>query len=313
MSLGNFVAFAQYLSMLIWPMIAVGDAVNLLQRGRRPSQRINALLSPSAADIAEPEHPRPLRGTSIEIRDLTFVYPDSEADGRALRSPSIDLDLEEGTTLGIVGLTGSGQEHARAPDSARLRPAARNRAHRRRRRPRPLARRACARPSASCPQDAFLFSATIAENIAFGRPSAPRDEIERAAQLAGIHDEIAAFPQRLRDARRRARPLPVRRPEAARGHRPRPPLSSRGSSCSTTRSRPSTPSARRSSSPICAQFFRGRTCVLIAHRISAVEDADRIIVLDKGRIVETGRHEELVAPRRHLRRDLDAAAGGEEG
>jgi ATP-binding cassette subfamily B protein len=278
--------------MLIWPMIAVGQAVSLLQRGSASLQRINALLSVTA-DIAEPEHPQPLRGTAIEIHGLTFVYPNAEDRTGVPALSEIDLDIPEGTTLGIVGLTGSGKSTLAhliprvfdpPPGTVRIggidvRDAS-------------LAE---LRSSIGLvPQDPFLFSATIAENIAFGRPSAARDEIERAARLAGIHDEILAFPG---------------------GYETR--IGERGLSLSggqkqrvaIARALLSNPRIVVFDDPLSAvdaereevilanlrQFFRGRTCVLIAHRISAVKDADRIVVLDQGRIVEKGRHEELVA------------------
>jgi ATP-binding cassette subfamily B protein len=291
-SLGNFVAFAQYLSMLIWPMIAVGQAVSLLQRGSASLQRINALLSVTA-DIAEPEHPQPLRGMSIEIRGLTFVYPNAEDRTGAPALSEIDLDIPEGTTLGIVGLTGSGKSTLAhliprvfdpPPGTVRIggidvRDASLSEL----------------RSSIGLvPQDPFLFSATIAENIAFGRPSAPRDEIERAARLAGIHDEILAFPGGY-ETRIGERGLALSGGQKQRVAIARALLSS--PRIVVFDDPLSAVDAEREEAILAnlRQFFRGRTCVLIAHRISAVKDADRIVVLDKGRIVEKGRHEELVA------------------
>jgi ATP-binding cassette subfamily B multidrug efflux pump len=293
-SLGDFVAFAQYLSMLVWPMIAVGQAVSLLQRGSASLQRINALLSVTA-DIAEPEHPQPLRGASIEIRGLTFVYPNAEDRTGVPALSDIDLDIPEGTTLGIVGLTGSGKSTLAhliprvfdpPPGTVRIggidvRDAS-------------LAE---LRSSIGLvPQDPFLFSATIAENIAFGRPDAPPDDIERAARLAGIHDEILAFPGGY------ATRIGERGLSLSGGQKQR---------VAIARALLSNPRIVVFDDPLSAvdaereevilgnlrQFFRGRTCVLIAHRISAVKDADHIVVLDKGRIVETGQHEELVGRR----------------
>jgi len=107
-SLGDFVAFTQYLSMLIWPMVAMGWAVNLLQRGRASLERINRLLA-ETPEIAEPAKPRSLRGTRIEIRDLTFAYPSSNGRTSTPALSDIQLTIEEGMTLGVVGLTGSGK------------------------------------------------------------------------------------------------------------------------------------------------------------------------------------------------------------
>lgn len=105
-SLGDFVAFTQYLSMLVWPMISLGWAVNILQRGSASLERIDRLLLVPPA-ITDPPAPRPLRGTDIEINDLTFAYPGK--DGAAPALTGVNLNVEEGTTLGVVGLTGAGK------------------------------------------------------------------------------------------------------------------------------------------------------------------------------------------------------------
>lgn len=291
-SLGDFVAFAQYLMMLVWPMLAVGQAVSLIQRGSASLQRINALLA-LTADIAEPDTPQPVRGASIEVRNLTFVYPGSEERANIAALSDVSLHVPDGATLGIVGLTGSGKStlahlvprvfdppagtvfvggvDVRDLSLAQLRAAV-----------------------GFVPQDAFLFSATIAENIAFGRPAASRDEIVRAAELAGIHDEIAAFVDGY-DTRVGERGLSL-----SGGQKQRVAIA-RALLCD--------PKIVVFDDPLSAvdaereevilanlrQFFRGRTCVLIAHRLSAVKDSDDIVVLDKGRVVERGRHDDLVA------------------
>ncbi|MDP3177861.1 MAG: ATP-binding cassette domain-containing protein, partial [Spirochaetaceae bacterium] len=143
------------------------------------------------------------------------------------------------------------------------------------------------------PQDAFLFSATIAENIAFGRPAATRDEVTRAAELAGIHDEILVFPDGY-ETRVGERGLSL-----SGGQKQRVAIA-RALLCDpriVVFDDPLSAVDAEREEVILAnlrQCFRGRTCVLIAHRLSAVREADEIIVLDKGRIAERGRHEELV-------------------
>jgi ATP-binding cassette subfamily B protein len=289
-SLGNFVAFAQYLSMLIWPMIALGDAVNVFQRGRASLGRIGVLLA-VRPEIVGPEAPRPMQGTRIEIRDLTFAY--SSADGTPFALSGINLDLEEGTTLGIVGMTGSGKSTLAhliprvfdpPPGTVRIGGAD----------VRDVSLAELRKAIGFVPQDAFLFSATIAENIAFGRPNASRAEIERAAQLAGIHDEIAAFPQGY-ETRVGERGLSLsggqkQRVAIARALLLEPQVVIFDDPLSAV-------DAEREEVILAnlREFFHGRTSILIAHRISAVRNADRIIVLDGGRIVDAGRHEELAA------------------
>jgi ATP-binding cassette subfamily B protein len=291
-SLGDFVAFTQYLSMLIWPMISIGWAVNLVQRGRASLGRINKLLA-ETPEIVAPVKPRSLDGTRIEIRDLTFAYP--SADGRA-GTPAlsdIQLTIEEGMTLGIVGLTGSGKSTL-----AHLIPRIFD----------PPVGTICVggidirdidlnelrRSIGFVPQDPFLFSATIAENIAFGQPDAPRAKIEQAAVLAGIHDEIVAFPEGYKTT------VGERGISLSGGQKQR---------VAIARALLLDPRIVLFDDPLSAvdaereefilgklrEFFHRRTSILIAHRISAVMHADQTIVIDKGRIVERGTHDELIA------------------
>ncbi len=291
-SLGDFVAFSQYMMMLTWPMISLGWAVNLLQRGRASLLRINRVLA-VIPQIADPSTPRPHRGTRIEIRGLTFSYPSENGESPVPALADVDLVIEEGTTLGVVGLTGAGKSTLAhliprvfdpppgtvtigGTDVREL----------------PLGKlRALV---GFVPQDPFLFSAAIHENIAFGNPEATLDQVEEAARLAGIDDEIAGFPK---------------------GYETR--VGERGISLSggqkqrvaIARALLLDPRILIFDDPLSAvdaekeefvlnnlrRFFHGRTNVIIAHRISAVMHADRIIVLDKGRIVEAGTHDKLIA------------------
>jgi ATP-binding cassette subfamily B multidrug efflux pump len=291
-SLGDFVAFTQYLSMLIWPMVAMGWAVNLLQRGRASLERINRLLS-ETPEIVEPAKPRPLRGTRIEIRDLTFAYPSGNGRAATPALSDIRLTIEEGMTLGVVGLTGSGKStfahliprifdppvgtvciggvDIRDVDLAELR-----------------------RSIGFVPQDPFLFSASLSENIAFGRPDASQETIEEAATLAGIHEEILGFPEGY---------------ETTVGERGISLSGGQKQRIAIARALLLDPRIVIFDDPLSAvdaereefilgklrEFFHGRTSIIIAHRISAVMHADQTIVIDKGRIVERGAHDELIA------------------
>ncbi len=291
-SLGDFVAFTQYLSMLIWPMIAMGWAVNVLQRGIASLERLNRLLA-ETPEIAEPAKPRSLRGTHIEIRDLTFAYPSTNGRKATPALSDIQLTIEEGTTLGVVGLTGSGKSTL-----AHLIPRIFD----------PPVGTICLggvdiqdialdelrRAIGLVPQDPFLFSASIAENIAFGQPDAAREAIEEAATLAGIHDEILEFPEGY---------------ETTVGERGISLSGGQKQRVAIARALLLKPQILIFDDPLSAvdaereefilgklrEFFHGRTSIIIAHRISAVMHADQTIVIDKGRIVERGTHEELIA------------------
>ncbi len=291
-TLGDFVAFTQYLSMLIWPMISLGMAVNLVQRGRASLGRINRLFA-EKPEIVGPLKPRALTGTRIDIHDLTFAYSSQERRSDSASLSDLQLTIEEGTTLGVVGLTGSGKStlahliprifdppvgticiggtDIRDIDLATLRGSI-----------------------GFVPQDPFLFSATIAENIAFGKPDAGVEEIRRAAEMAGIHEEIAEFPQGY---------------ETTVGERGISLSGGQKQRIAIARALLLDPQIVVFDDPLSAvdaereefilnslrAFFHKRTSIIIAHRISAVMNADRTIVLDKGRIVERGTHDELLA------------------
>ena len=291
-SLGDFVAFTQYLSMLIWPMISLGWAVNLLQRGKASLGRINKMFA-EKPEIVNPVKPRSLGGTRVTIRDLTFAYPTAEGRSATPALSDLQLTIEEGTTLGIVGLTGSGKStlahliprifdppvgtvciggiDIRDIDIAELRGSI-----------------------GFVPQDPFLFSATVAENIAFGNPDATDDQIREAAGMAGMHDEIIDFPQGY---------------ETTVGERGISLSGGQKQRVAIARALLLDPQIVVFDDPLSAvdaereefilnslrEFFHKRTSIIIAHRISAVMNADRTIVLDKGHIVEKGTHEELIA------------------
>ena len=289
-SLGDFVAFTQYLMMLIWPMISLGWAVNLLQRGTASLSRINKLLAVTP-DIVDPPTPRPISETRIEIRDLTFAYPTTDGPPQHPALCDINLSIAEGTTLGIVGLTGAGKStlahlipRVFDPPAGTIRIGGVD--------VRDTSLDELRRLVGFVPQDPFLFSATIAENIAFGAPGAREAEIERAANLAGIHEEIVGFPNGY---------------ETLVGERGISLSGGQKQRLAIARALMLDPTIVLFDDPLSAvdaereefilgnlrEFFHERTSILIAHRISAVMNADRIIVLDKGRIVEAGSHAEL--------------------
>jgi ATP-binding cassette, subfamily B, multidrug efflux pump len=292
LSLGSFVAFSQYLSMLIWPMISLGWAVNVLQRGKASLERINRLLDVPAT-IIDPPSPQQMTGTRIDIEDLSFFYPERDGDGMIPALGGVNLTVEEGMTVGVVGLTGSGKSTlARLiprvfdppPGSVRLGGTD----------VRDLSLATLRETIGYVPQDPFLFSASIHDNIAFGRPDATPKEVEHAAELAGIHDEICEFPRRYDTM------VGERGVSLSGGQKQR---------VAIARALLLEPRILIFDDPLSAvdaekeelvlgnlrTFFSGRTCMIIAHRISAVMHADHILVLDHGRVAEEGTHSELIS------------------
>ncbi|HBR10498.1 TPA: ABC transporter ATP-binding protein [Candidatus Acetothermia bacterium] len=307
LSLGDFVAIGQYVMIISWPMVALGWAVNLIQRGRASLQRINAILSTEPV-ISTPRHPKLFSSSIIEFRNLSFGYnngkpADNSSNGQWERSrrnqtgreivlQNIDLMIEEGMTLGIIGHTGAGKSTL-----IRLIPRIWD--------PPPrtlfiggtdvheLSLKELRRQISVVPQDSFLFSTTLKENIRFGRPEATMDEIERAAQLAEIYDEIREFPQGFNTmVGERGISLSggqKQRLAIARAIILNPRILIIDDSLSAV-------DAEKEEAILdnLQAIFTAKTCIVIAHRVSAVANSDKIIVIDQGRIVESGKHNTLV-------------------
>jgi ATP-binding cassette subfamily B protein len=288
-TLGTFLMFNTYMGLLIWPMIAFGWVVNLMQRGTASLKRINEILT-QAPSIAAPPNPRrlaqPVRG-EIEFRDVGLVYGATRVlDGISLRIPA-------GAVVAIVGHTGSGKttlaelvprlidpsEGAVLVDGVDLRQ---------------LDPAEIRRQIGFVPQETFLFSATLAENIAFGADDAGEDEIRRAAELAGLGPDIEGFPDGLQTVvGERGITLSggqKQRAAIARAILRDPPVLILDDALSSV----DTLTEERILTGL-AQVTRERTTILISHRVSTIRGADRIYVLEHGSIMEQGTHEELLA------------------
>ena len=297
---GNFVAFNTFMMMLTWPIIALGWVVNLVQRGTASVVRIHELLkeTPSidnaAADASIPAGLR-LRG-EISIRDLNFSYRDTS--GHMVEAlHHVSLEIPAGTSLAIVGPTGSGKSTLvgllpRVFDLSPTEGGNRLLLDGRPIQDYPL--EVLRANIAFVPQETFLFSESIRENIAFGAPEATMDQILAAAEAAHIRMEFEEFPlgfetlvgergltlsggQKQRSAIARAL---VRDPAILI-------LDDALASVDTYTEERILEHLR--------EVMRGRTTIFISHRISTVRHADRIAVLDQGRIAEYGTHEELLS------------------
>lgn len=287
MSIGDFVAFQFYLGRMVWPLIAIGWVINLFQRGMASMARLSEILD--VRPDLEPEASEsfgPIRG-EIEFRGLEFAYEERPV----LRG--IDLRIEAGQTVGIVGRTGSGKSTLLALLS-RLYDAPPGMIFVGGRPIESIPRSELRDVIGIVPQETFLFSDSIAGNIRFGRSSATDSEVGEVADLAGLSSDILSFPKGLETiVGERGITLSggqKQRAAIARALVRNPPVLMLDDALSAV----DTATEERILSAL-REIRRGRTVIVVAHRVSSVKDADLIIVLDEGRIVERGDHETLVA------------------
>src|SRR6266576_1525078 len=287
-SVGQFTAFNVYMVQLTWPMIAVGWVVNLFQRGTASVVRIDELLKqqPSIAD-APTATDIPITG-DIEFRNLTFAYPDVPS---VLHD--INLSIPAGTSLAIVGPIGSGKStlvsliprlHDAPPGTVLIdgQPI------------RNFTLSTLRKSIGFVPQETFLFSETIRQNIAFGRPEASPEQVEEAATIAHISTEILEFPKGF-DTEVGERGLTLsggqkQRTAIARAIIRDPKILILDDALASV----DTYTEERILSGL-KRNMEGRTTVFISHRISTARNADQIAVLVAGRIAELGTHDELLA------------------
>ena len=289
LTLGSFVMFHSYLNMLIWPMIAFGWVTNLTQRGAASFGRIREVLAEQPA-IAAPARPvalpQPLRG-EIEIEQVTLHY------GAVRALEGLSLRIEAGQTVAIVGHTGSGKSSLVSLIPRLVDPTA------------GVVRidgvdirqfdpQALRAQIGLVPQETFLFSATIADNIALGAPRATREQIVEAARLAGLEQDIAGFPQGF-DTIVGERGITLsggqrQRTAIARAILRNPAILILDDALASVDTLTEETILQSLSA-----IMRGRTTILISHRVSTVRHADRIFVIEQGRVAESGRHLELIA------------------
>ncbi len=290
-TVGAFVAFGVYLAMLVWPMIALGWAVNLVQRGAASMGRINQLFRERPA-ITQPETtvtlPPARGGRAVEFRDVWFTYPGAQARGAVLQA--ISFRVEAGRSLAVVGATGSGKStlvdllvRAYDPDQGAVLLDGVD-----------IRRLALAELRGAIgfvPQETFLFSETLRDNVLLGAPDDGR--LERVAEVAQLTEALPSLPHGY-DTLLGERGINLsggqkQRSAIARALAQDPPVFVLDDALSAVDAQTEAKILRALRGALA-----GRTSIIVSHRLAAVREADWILVLDEGRIVEEGAHAELI-------------------
>ncbi|UOQ43595.1 ABC transporter ATP-binding protein/permease [Halobacillus salinarum] len=287
-TLGEMVSFNVYLGMLIWPMFAVGELINVMQRGNASLDRVNTTLN-YKPDVAAPSKPKRLdQPDEISFRNVSFQYPEVESKGLE----DINIAVKRGETLGVVGKTGSGKttllrqllrqypgiEGALQINGVNLEE---------------LDLETTRSWIGYVPQDQILFSKTVRENIQFGKQGASDEDIFRVLELAHFLDDIKSLPEGL-DTKVGESGVTLsggqkQRVSIARAFIMEPEILILDDAMSAVDG--------KTEANIIDQLRdqrKGKTTIITAHRLTAVTHADKIIVLEDGKIVEEGTHEELM-------------------
>ncbi len=288
-SLGSLVAFINFLTMLVWPMMAVGMILNVIAQGKASLDRIEKILDekPEITDRSYINKTNEIKGT-IKINNLFFKYPNT--DEYALKD--INLDIKKGETLGIIGRTGAGKttlvnlllrlynisDETIYIDKIDIMN---------------ISLKVLRNNIGYIPQDNFLFSDTITRNIAFGIDGVDQDEVVENAKLANVHENIIEFKKGYQTiVGERGVTLSggqKQRVSIARALIKEPSILILDDALSAV----DTDTEEKILSAL-KEKRQNKTTIIIAHRISTIKHADKIIFLDQGEIIEEGNHEELI-------------------
>lgn len=289
-TLGNFVALTLYIRMMTNPLQQIGNVINLMQRSRASLERLNDLLvlKPEICEAAEAGR-TDFSKAEIRFANLSFAYPDARSEALL----NVSFTVAPGKTVGIIGKTGSGKSTL-VKLLLRMNDPPRGTVFIGNTDVRDISMECLRSQIAYVPQDGFLFSTTIRDNIAFFDRESGLDQVEAAAREAHIYDAIKQMPEHF-ETRLGERGITLsggqrQRTSLARGmikHAPVMIMDDSVSAVDTVTERLIIASVRRER--------KNKTTLLIAHRISAIRHADEIIVMDRGRVVQRGTHQELLS------------------
>ncbi|OWA33847.1 multidrug ABC transporter permease/ATP-binding protein [Saccharibacillus sp. O16] len=289
LTLGDLVTFNMYLGMMIWPMFAIGELINIMQRGGASLDRVNEVLF-TKADIEDPAEPTTVAAPeTIEFRDVTFRYPTSTVDNLE----QVSLKLRAGQTLGVVGRTGSGKStllkqllHEYPTGTGELLFAGTP--------IQALGKEQLHSWIGYVPQEQILFSKTVRENIRYGKHDADDSEILEAIRTAAFESDLETLSDGL-ETKVGERGVSLsggqkQRVSLARAFIAEPQILILDDALSAVDARTEARIIQN-----IREKRAGKTTLISTHRLSAVEHADHIVVLERGRIVEEGTHAELIA------------------
>ncbi|UQZ37209.1 multidrug ABC transporter permease/ATP-binding protein [Paenibacillus sp. PK3_47] len=298
-TLGDLVSFNMYLGMIVWPMFAIGELINIMQRGGASLERIDETLN-SLPDVQDDPHPTPVaQPSTIELKDVTFRYPTSTIDNLS----GVSFSLSKGQTLGVVGRTGSGKStllkqllHEYPTGTGEITISGV-----------PIDRIALDQLHSwmgYVPQEQILFSKSVRENIQFGYDNASDERIMKAITAAAFQNDLGTLSDGLDTM------VGERGVSLSGGQKQRVSLSRAFISNPEILILDDALSAvdARTEAQIIENIRKeraGKTTLISTHRLSAIEHADLIVVLDNGHITERGTHEELLQMNGWYREQFD--------